>query len=202
MLEYLTEDVVHGGPLTILLPVLVVTAWLVRAALRQRARPALIVYGALQVLAGMLLVDLMVGHIIGVVVRRITLKEEMWVRFEPHVRFAGVPYDFRIYSLVLFAVLGAWAGIVYVRSGWRTTRGDAQAWRGATRASVGLAALVAPLLPLQAFFALQMLVLSAFGLTVALASRRSLESRLAMNAEIPAGQASTVQRSPAGLGAD
>jgi hypothetical protein len=176
MLRDLTEGIIHGNPPVILTPALLVTAWFIRAAIQQRVRVALIVCGAVEVLIGMALAGLMATHILGSMVRRVRLKEEMWVRFEPHVRFAGVPYDFRLYSLVLFAVLGFWAGVSYVRAGRRMTLGDAGRWRSAAWTSVALVALVAPLLPLQSLFTMPVLAMTARE-PVARAGQRRSESR-------------------------
>jgi hypothetical protein len=81
------------------------------------------------------------------------LKEEMWVRFEPHVRIAGVPYDFRLYALVLFGVIGGWCGVAAARAAGRMARGESEAWRLVARAWILTPALVAPILPLQPFAA-------------------------------------------------
>jgi hypothetical protein len=88
----------------------------------------------------------------------------MWVRFESHVRLADVPYDFRIYSLILFGVLGTWAAVRCVRSANSIAQGDPAAW-----AWTFMTVLVAPMLPLQPF-ALPVLCMSAAGIVAALVS--------------------------------
>jgi hypothetical protein len=99
------------------------------------------------------------------------LREEMWVRFEPHVRLAGMPYDFRIYSLILFGVLGTWAAVRCVRAANSIAQGDSGAWSASAWSWSLMAALVAPILPLQPF-AFPILCMSAAGIVAALVSHR------------------------------
>jgi hypothetical protein len=76
---------------------------------------------------------LMADHFLAVLLRRIHLKEEMWVRFEPHVRIGGVPYDFRFYALLLLGALTAWRGIGCVRPAVPLANRDISGWQLAVR---------------------------------------------------------------------
>jgi hypothetical protein len=71
------------------------------------------------------------------------------VRFEPHVRIAGVPYDFRFYALLLLGALTAWAGVSFVRSAIQLANGNVTGWRLAVRTALATVALVGPRAPLS-----------------------------------------------------
>jgi hypothetical protein len=129
-------------------------------------------------LIGALIACLMADHFLAVIVRRIQLKEEMWVRFEPHVRIGGVPWDFRIYSLLLLGVLTAWAGVSFVRSAVRLAHGDLSGWPLALRATLATVALVAPLTPLSSF-PVQVLAMAAICAGCSAMARRSLLAQTA-----------------------
>src|SRR5215467_7797823 len=100
MLSSLSEQLLHGAPTVIFPPGLIGAGWFVRNALIQGVRKGMLVLTAAEALAGTLLATLMADHCVAVIIRRVRLKEEMWVWFEPHIRVAGVPYDFRFYALI------------------------------------------------------------------------------------------------------
>jgi hypothetical protein len=166
-LSPLTESIIHGNP-PLILGIALATA--IAIASRRRVKIATTICAVIEAFLGTTLIGLMATHILGVIVRRVRLKEQMWVRFEPHVRIAGVPYDFRFYALILFGVLGGWAGLCALRAAVRMARGDSRAWRLAASSWILTAALVAPLLPLQDFAA-PVLCMCAVGLAIALVSR-------------------------------
>ena len=144
----LTEQIFHGAPTIVLPPGLLGTGWFVRVAMNRGARARLIAWTAAQTLVGAMITCLMADHFLAVLLRRIHLKEEMWVRFEPHVRIAGVPYDFRFYALLLLGALTAWCGVGFVRSAVRLANGDISGWQLAVRIGLAAVALVGPLAPL------------------------------------------------------
>jgi hypothetical protein len=151
VLQSLTQQILHGAPTVILPPTLAGAGWFVRRAIGSGTRASLVAWTATEALVGMVITSLMADHVLAVLVRRITLREEMWVRFEPHVRVAGVPYDFRFYALLLLGILTAWIGINFVRSAWRLAQGDTAGWRLTLRTALATVALVGPLLPLSEF---------------------------------------------------
>src|SRR5207253_1382615 len=67
--------------------------------LRYLRQPALAA-AAVNLFCGLLIACFSSAHLIAVTVRRIDLKIPAWVSGEPHAMIAGVPYDFRIYSLL------------------------------------------------------------------------------------------------------
>jgi hypothetical protein len=150
-LHALAEQVLHGAPSIILPPGLISAGWLVRKGVQRGARAWVIATTATQALVGALITCLMADHTLAVFVRRIQLKEEMWVRFEPHVRIAGIPWDFRLYALLLLGMLAAWSGIRFVQSAIRLANGDLDGWPSTLRTAAATTALVAPLIPLSSF---------------------------------------------------
>jgi hypothetical protein len=153
------NQALHGAPTVILPPGLLGTGWLVRSAVRRGIRGGLVAWTGAQALVGSVLACLMADHTLAVLVRRAQTKEEMWVRFEPHVRIAGVPYDFRLYGLLLLGVLTAWLGIGFVRSAWRLVSGDYSGWRLAVQTTAVTVAVAGPLIPLSEF-PIQVLMMS------------------------------------------
>jgi len=172
-LPSLTDQILHGAPTIVLPPGLLGTGWFVRVAVHRGARTRVIAWTAAQTLVGAVITCLMADHFLAVLVRRIQLKEEMWARFEPHVRIAGVPYDFRFYALLLLGALTAWSGISFVRSAMRLANGDVTGWRLAVRTALATVALVGPLAPLSSF-PVQIVGMSAICVGCAAMGRRSL----------------------------
>jgi len=80
--------------------------------------------------------------------------------------YEGAPmtYDFRRYSLFLLAAVLIACGIALLRAAWGIAGGAANARRNATRAAAITLAVVAPLLPIQFFFALMHMVLASIAL--------------------------------------
>jgi hypothetical protein len=62
---------------------------------------------------------------------------------------AGVPYDFRIYSLLLFGVVILAGGLTAIRASAGIVRGDSDARRRASRAMLMVLAVVIPVMPMQ-----------------------------------------------------
>jgi hypothetical protein len=176
MSKIFIESVIHGNPPVILAVALTGTVLILRRAATARPSFRMMACGAVQAFLGIALAALMTAHILGTIVRRVRLKEQMWVRFEPHVSLAGIPYDFRLYSLVLFGVLGVWAGLHCTKAASRMARGDSGAWRAAALSWTLTAALVTPILPLQPFAA-PILAMCAAGGAVALLSQQFTRSR-------------------------
>jgi hypothetical protein len=165
------EAFLHGSPEAILPLVAIGLGLLIPSAIRRRNCPGAIACGSVCAGIGMLLCGLMLSHTAGVIARRLRLKEAMWVRFEPHVTFSGIPYDFRIYSLILFGVLAMWSGVISTRAGIRAAHGDPSAWTPGMRASAAMICLVLPLVPLQNF-ALQVVAMCIVNIIAAFLGRR------------------------------
>ena len=68
----------------------------------RNAGRAALAASAVNLVCGLLIVSSSSAHLIAVTVRRVHLKIPAWVSGEPHAVIAGVPYDFRIYSLLLW----------------------------------------------------------------------------------------------------
>ena len=69
-------------------------------------------------------------------------------------------YDFRFYSLELLGALLIWCGIRYLWAAMRLSRGEVAGLRIALGNTLVVLAIVAPLIPIQTFFAVP---LTAFG---------------------------------------
>jgi hypothetical protein len=129
-------------------------------------------------LIGVVIACLMADHCLVVIVRRIQLKEEMWVRFEPHVRIGGAPWDFRLYSLLLLGVLTAWSGASLARSATLLMHGDLSGWTLTLRTALATGALIAPLIPLSSF-PIQVLAMNAVCVGCSAIARKSLLAQAA-----------------------
>ena len=73
---------------------------------------------------------------------------------------ATFTYNFRVYSLLLLGALLIGAGIYLLRAAWGFSRGISNARRSALRTLGFVVAIVLPLVPFQAFFAVPLGVLS------------------------------------------
>src|SRR6185436_9854120 len=104
---------------------------------------------AVNLLCGFLIACFSSAHLIAVTVRRIRLKIPAWVPGEPHAMIAGVPYDFRIYSLLLFGTVILAGGLTAIRASAGIARGDSHARRRASRAMLVVLAVVIPVTPMQ-----------------------------------------------------
>jgi len=104
---------------------------------------------AVNLLCGFLIACFSSAHLIAVTVRRIRLKIPAWVEGEPHAMIAGVPYDFRIYSLLLFGSVILVGALITIRASLGIARGDAEARRRSMRAMVMVLATVIPVMPMQ-----------------------------------------------------
>src|SRR5437899_8196481 len=110
---------------------------------RQAGRAALTA-AAVNLLCGLLIAGFSSAHLIAVTVRRIHLKIPAWVSGEPHAMIAGVPYDFRIYSLVLFGSVILAGGLISIRASMGIARGGSDARLRSTRAMAMVLATVIP----------------------------------------------------------
>jgi hypothetical protein len=105
--------------------------------------------GAVNLVCGLLITVFSSAHLVAVTLRRIQFKIPAWVTGETHAMIAGVPYDFRIYSLVLFGAVTLSAGMVIIRSSLGVGRGEAGARRQAVWAMLIVLATVIPVIPIQ-----------------------------------------------------
>ena len=115
---------------------------------RQAGRAALTA-AAVNLLCGLLIAGFSSAHLIAVTVRWIHLKIPAWVSGEPHAMIAGVPYDFRIYSLVLFGSVILAGGLISIRASMGIARGGSDARLRSTRAMAMVLATVIPVMPMQ-----------------------------------------------------
>jgi hypothetical protein len=119
-----------------------------RRLTRHARRPALAA-AAVNLLCGLLISGFSSAHLIAVTLQRIDLKVPAWVSGEPHAMIAGVPYDFRIYSLILFGVVILAGGLTSIRASLGIARGDSNAGRRSSRAMLMVLAVVIPVMPMQ-----------------------------------------------------
>src|SRR4051812_46044012 len=66
---------------------------------------------------GSIVALLMIVHCVAVVLVWLQTREGHWVAGEPHVMINGVPWDFRIYGLLLFGAIGVGCGVASVMAG-------------------------------------------------------------------------------------
>jgi hypothetical protein len=104
---------------------------------------------AVNLFCGLVITCFSSAHLIAVTLRRIELRIPAWVSGEPHAAIAGVPYDFRIYSLLLFGVVILAGGLTAIRASAGIVRGDSDARRRASRAMLMVLAVVIPVMPMQ-----------------------------------------------------
>jgi hypothetical protein len=117
-------------------------------AARNAGRTA-VAAAAVNLVCGLLIVCFSSAHLIAVTVRRVHLKIPAWVSGEPHAVIAGVPYDFRIYSLLLFGSVILAGGMISIRASLGIARGDSDARRRSARAMIMVLATVVPVMPMQ-----------------------------------------------------
>lgn len=88
--------------------------------------------------------------------------------------FDGSPwmYNFRVYALHLLGAVLIWQGVRCLLAVPGTGRGDAAARTAALRATLVVLAVVAPLIPIHAFFGILLTVISAISLLVMVLARR------------------------------
>jgi hypothetical protein len=100
---------------------------------------------------GSMVALLMTVHCVAVAVVWLGSREGHWVAGEPRVVFHGLPWDFRIYSLLLFGTIGVACGIACVVAGAGLANLRPGAHRRCVGASLAMIGLFAPVIPLQHF---------------------------------------------------
>jgi hypothetical protein len=120
--------------------------------IRRRLRPAeagSLPAAAVNALCGTLIAAFSSAHLVAVIARRITLRIPAWTPGEPDATIAGVPYDFRIYSLVLFGVVILAGAVAALQASPGVARGEQNARRRASNAFWMILAAVVPVMPIQ-----------------------------------------------------
>ena len=140
--------------------------------LARQAGRASLAAAAVNLLCGLLIAGFSSAHLIAVSVRRIHLKIPAWVPGEPHAMIAGVPYDFRIYSLLLFGSVILAGGLISIRASLGIARDDSEARRRSARAMVMVLATVIPVMPMQDAAPI-LIVPAAVSLAAALSKKKS-----------------------------
>jgi hypothetical protein len=130
----------------------VFTAIFLRTVVKQRVPLMLGFASALQFVTSLLVTFLMGLHTLAVVAHRITQKKAAWVQNEPHVLFYGVPYDFRLYSLVLIGVVMTVLSVQGIIAAYGMVHTNKQrAFSEAMRSNALLLGIALPIMPLQGF---------------------------------------------------
>ena len=145
-------NVIDDPCYAVILVLAVFTAIFLRTVVKRRVPLMLGFASALQFLTSLLATFLMVLHIVGVVAHRIVQKKGAWVQNEPHILFYGVPYDFRLYSLVLLGVVMAILSVQGMIAAYGMLHANRQcAFSEAIRSNALLLAITLPVMPLQPF---------------------------------------------------
>ena len=154
----------------------VLTAVFLRQVVKQRV-PLILGFGAaLQFLTSLLVAFLMVLHTAAVVVHRVTERKAAWVQNEPHILLYGVPYDFRIYSLVLLGFLMTVLSIQgLIAANAMIQKDRKRAFADAIRSNALLMTIALPILPLQGF-AVMVVIPALTSIAVVELVRRAVEA--------------------------
>jgi hypothetical protein len=175
---------VFEDPCLLLISILTVfTAWFLRRVVRLRLPMATGFSAALQFVTSLLVASLMILHTAAVVVYRVIEKKSCWVQNEPHIVYFGVPYDFRIYSLVLLgAVMTFLAARGMIAANGIMTK-SRQSVDESIRINTLLLLIAFPALPLQPFAAM-VAIPASVALLVLHAARKSLQTSSIHHSEV------------------
>ena len=120
----------------------------IRRLIRPVGRAALCA-ATIDLVCALLIIVFSSAHLVAVTARRIDLKIPAWAPGEPHAMLGNVPYDFRIYSLVLFGAVILAGGLTALRASVGIARGQEDARRRASNAFLMVLAVVVPVMPMQ-----------------------------------------------------
>jgi hypothetical protein len=147
-------------------------AWTMR---RRRASGRLLLAGSAALFSGILSAVLVAAHVVVFIATRAAQSADAATKIawasKPII--AGVPYDMRLYSVLLLAVVILVLAVRCVRAAPAIAIGMARGWRSAVHASLILIALSVPLIPLQSF-AFPVAIAGLVSLQMAFLARRDL----------------------------
>jgi hypothetical protein len=164
-------------------------AWTIR---RRRASARLLLAGSAALFCGILSTALVSTHVVIFMVTRAVQSTDAANRiaWSKKLIIAGVPYDMRLYTVLLLAVVILVPAVRCVRAASSVAIGAAEGWRPAVQASLLLIGLSVPLIPLQPF-ALPMAIAAFVSLNTAFMARRDLKTAarrpaaIALTAQVP-----------------
>ena len=147
-------------------------AWTIR---RRRASARLLLAASAAMFCGILSAVLVSTHVVIFIVTRASQSVDVPTRiaWSKKLIIAGVPYDMRLYSILLLAAVILIPAIRCVRGAGIMAIGAAAGWRSAVQGSLLLIACSVPLIPLQPF-ALPVAVAALVSLETAFLARRDL----------------------------
>jgi hypothetical protein len=146
--------------------------WTIR---RRRASAKLLLAGSAALFCGVLSAMLVLTHVVIFIATRAAQTAEVTTRiaWSKKLIIAGVPYDMRLYSILLLAAVMLVPAVQCIRAATTTAIGVAEGWRSTVHASLLLIALSVPLIPLQPF-ALPVAIAALVSLEIAFLARRDL----------------------------
>jgi hypothetical protein len=149
-------------------------AWTIR---RRRASARLLLAGSAALFCGILSAVLVSTHVVVFTVTRAAQTADATTRiaWSKKLIIAGVPYDMRLYSVILLAIVVLIPAIRCIRAAATVAIGAAEGWRSVVRANLLLIAVSVPLIPLQ-----------PFALLVAVATFVSLETAFMARGDLTA----------------
>jgi hypothetical protein len=169
---------VFDDPCYLLITILAVfTALFLRRVVQERLPLPLGFAAALQFVTSLLVASLMILHTVAVIAYRITERKAAWATNEPHITYFGIPYDFRIYSLVLLGVLTSVLAGRGMAAANALIQGNRAAFAEGIRLNLLLLVVSIPAVPLQRV-AVMVVVPAAAAIAVLHVTRKLLPAQV------------------------